>query len=105
VEEALESAHRELTVVDESTRQQLTPLVEGHWQGRLKALLKEHPETADDLTLLVHRLLVLVPQAADSGRVANVSSGTVGGHLIQARDIHDGVQLGAVQTPQRPGQP
>jgi hypothetical protein len=39
--------------------------------------------------------------SADAGGVVNISTGTVGGHLVQARDLHieGGLHLGDVHDP------
>jgi hypothetical protein len=95
VAEGLESARGELAVADEATRQQLTPRLEARWEGRLQAVLEEHPEAAADLARLVEELGTALAEASTPGTVINSNTGTVSGHLIQARDIHGGVQLGS----------
>jgi hypothetical protein len=99
VAQGLESARGELAVADEAARQQLTPLLQARWEGRLEALLEDHPEAAADLGTLVEELGRALAEAGTSGTVINSNTGSISGHLIQARDIHGGVRLGPVQNP------
>jgi hypothetical protein len=102
VAEGLESTRGELAVADEGARQQLTPRLEARWEGRLQALLEEHPEAVADLAMLVEELGRALGEATSragtDGTVINSNTGSVSGHLIQARDIHGGVRLGPAQN-------
>jgi hypothetical protein len=100
VAQGLESAYGELAVADESARQQLTPLLEARWEGRLQALLGDHPEAAADLARLVEELGAALAEAGagTSGTVINSNTGSVSGHLIQTRDIHGDVRLGPTRN-------
>jgi hypothetical protein len=104
VEEALESSCREVRSADDVHRERMISAIEGRWQGRLAALIEERPEVAGNLNNLVEQLRALLPAVDGAADVVNVNSGTVGGHLVQARDIHGDLQLGDVRTRKAPEQ-
>jgi hypothetical protein len=104
VEQELESSHQEI-ISAESGDEQTRSAIEERWRGRLEALVKAQPEAAEDLASLVEQLTALLMAVEGGAAAVNINSGTAGGHLIQVRDIHGGLQIGDVTHARRPDPP
>jgi hypothetical protein len=98
VEQELESSHQEV-ISAKGSGEQTRSVIEERWRGRLEALITAQPEAADELASLVEQLSAVLMTAEGGTASVNINSGTAGGHLVQARDIHGGLQIGDVNAP------
>jgi hypothetical protein len=73
----------------------------GRWQGRLEALLDEHPELADELTALVSDL----QKASTTGAVSATDHALVIGGDAHIEGTHGGIGAGVIHGSVSAGYP
>ncbi|MEV0531167.1 hypothetical protein [Kitasatospora sp. NPDC050463] len=99
---ALERSRAVITRAQESGDTGAVDDLTGTWRGRLRQALLEDPGAADELQRILDEFRPQLPNRG-AGIQYNTVSGTVHGNVIQAQNVHGGVNYHqSAQPPIRP---